>query len=248
MYTTSLWRPQTLPLICLRGTPQYVEHKQAYARSVLRIRRPLWLSLLGIFTVVSSVPTHALAFESQLAVSPAPSLTLPVQLKRGDIISDIFINAPLSGTHQHLAVRTIASPITERGHWPQKSSATAVTQIPATPKVMPEAGNPVVMQGEASYYSREGCLGCNPLRIMANGQPLNDNALTMAIGADKKHLVGRQARVTSVATGKSVTVIITDTGGFYQAKYGHRVADLTIATKQAIGMNGGVGQVRVEVY
>lgn len=106
----------------------------------------------------------------------------------------------------------------------------------------------LVMEGKASYYSRAGCLGCNPNVIMANGQPLNDNALTMAIGADKKQFVGRSARVTSLATGKSVVVRITDTGGFYQAKYGYRVADLTIATKQVIGMKGGVGRVRVEVY
>jgi rare lipoprotein A (peptidoglycan hydrolase) len=83
---------------------------------------------------------------------------------------------------------------------------------------------------------------------MANGQQLNDNALTMAIGADRKHLVGHPARVTSLATGKSVEVRITDTGGFYQAKYGHRVADLSVATKNAIGMAGGTGQVRVEVF
>lgn len=117
---------------------------------------------------------------------------------------------------------------------------------PVAPVKLPQPT--VVMEGEASYYSRAGCLGCDPNVIMANGQPLNDSALTMAIGADKKQFVGRSARVTSLATGKSVVVRITDTGGFYRAKYGYRVADLTIATKQAIGMKGGVGQVRVEVY
>ena len=131
------------------------------------------------------------------------------------------------------------------------ASAALVLAKPA-PKAAPKAPSKpaavVVMEGEASYYSRAGCLGCDPQMIMANGQPLNDNALTMAIGADKKHLVGRTARVTSLVTGKSVNVRITDTGGFYKAKYGHRVADLTVATKQAIGMKGGVGQVRVEVF
>lgn len=106
----------------------------------------------------------------------------------------------------------------------------------------------LVLKGEASYYSWDGCLGCNSKRIMANGKILNDNALTMAIGADKKHLVGREARVTNLSSGKSVVVLITDTGGFYQAKYGYRVADLTIATKQAIGMTGGLAQVQVEVF
>jgi len=61
-------------------------------------------------------------------------------------------------------------------------------------------------------------------------------------------LVGYTAKVTNLATGQSVNARITDTGGFYHARYGRRVADLTIATKQAIGMKGGVGQVRVEVF
>lgn len=224
-----------------------VEHTNTRKRN----RKPnnaLWVLPVGMFMIVSIFPHNALAFESKLAISPIPSLELPVQIKRGDITGSILIDAPLSGSHQHIAVRPIASPVTERGNWPRQHSAIATAQVPTAPKVLPEAGKPVVLEGEASYYSHAGCLGCNSRRIMANGQPLNDNALTMAIGADKKHLVGHKAHVTSLATGKSVTVTITDTGGFYQAKYGHRVADLTIATKQAIGMNGGVGQVRVEVY
>lgn len=128
-------------------------------------------------------------------------------------------------------------------------AAKPLPRLPIAEPVAPAPGTPVlVMEGQASFYSRAGCLGCNAGRIMANGQPLNDNALTMAIGANKKHLVGRTARVTSLATGKTALVRITDTGGFYAAKYGNRVADLTIGTKQAIGMAGGVGHVRVEVF
>lgn len=108
-------------------------------------------------------------------------------------------------------------------------------------------GPELVLEGEASYYSWRGCLGCNRKRIMANGEVLNDNKLTMAIGADKVKFVGRQARITNLENGQSVIVKITDTGGFYQEKYGRRVADLTIATKNAIGM-GDVGQVRIEVF
>jgi rare lipoprotein A len=106
----------------------------------------------------------------------------------------------------------------------------------------------LTLKGEASFYHWDGCLGCNPKRIMANGKTLDDNALTMAIGADRKHLVGRQAKVTNLASGKSAIVTITDTGGFYQEKYGYRVADLTIGTKKAIGMEGGLAQVTIEVF
>ena len=106
----------------------------------------------------------------------------------------------------------------------------------------------LTLEGEASYYSWDGCLGCNSLRRMANGQILNDYGLTMAIGANRKHLVGRYAKVTNLSSGKSVVVEITDTGGFYQERYSRRVADLTIGTKNAIGMEGGLAYVRVEVY
>ncbi|OGY33619.1 MAG: hypothetical protein A3C02_02755 [Candidatus Andersenbacteria bacterium RIFCSPHIGHO2_02_FULL_45_11] len=133
------------------------------------------------------------------------------------------------------------------------SPITYMSVAPKTPVKRTRAprgplSEPVVLEGIASYYSRAGCLGCNPLFVMANGQVLDDSALTMAIGAHLKHLVGYQAKVTNLANGQSVVVRITDTGGFYQDKYGNRVADLTIGTKQAIGMKGGLGKVKVEVF
>lgn len=191
-------------------------------------KNALWLIPLGIFTTVTSIPSNALAFESDLAIAPAPHIVMAVRIARSTTSTQVLIASN--------------SPVTPETH------RVALARAPRVHTVTPTAGTPVVLQGEASYYSRAGCLGCDSRVIMANGQPLNDNALTMAIGADKKHLVGHKAKVTGIATGKSVVVTITDTGGFYQAKYGHRVADLTIATKQAIGIRGGVGQVRVEVY
>jgi rare lipoprotein A (peptidoglycan hydrolase) len=147
-------------------------------------------------------------------------------------------------SHTYLSGTVIAnaSPITETTSpvvSPKRGARTLASRA--------YTGEPVVLEGIASYYSKAGCLGCNPLFVMANGQVLDDNALTMAIGADRKHLVGYNARVTNLATGKSVVVRITDTGGFYKDKYGNRVADLTIGTKTAIGMKGGLGRVRVEV-
>lgn len=153
-----------------------------------------------------------------------------------------FVNevvVPQDGFHASSVV-AYASPVTIESQLP------TLAQAPEN-EVIDFSGGGLVLEGEASYYSRAGCLGCDPLMIMANGQPLDDNALTMAIGANLKQYVGYQARVTNLVSGQSVVALITDTGGFYQAKYGHRVADLTIATKQAIGMNGGVGQVRVEI-
>lgn len=199
------------------------------------------ISALMVALVTATLyPAQVLAFEADLPTANTHKLVALVILE-----SDPSYETRLAGS-----VLARPSVQTIKGDWAPKKIAYAATDgILAVPVyVVPENGAALILEGEASFYSRNGCLGCGSSLTMANGQPLNDNALTMAIGADKKHLVGRTAKVTNKATGQSVNVLITDTGGFYQAKYGNRVADLTIATKQAIGMYGGVGQVKVEVY
>lgn len=202
--------------------------------------------------IVTIMPGNALAFEATLPLSYSERFLAPVRIQRA-YAAEIVLSAPSSHSFSTQAVAAVPSPVTTTGVWqtapvaPPTRLAYATLPV-STPRDIPFDSTSLVLEGEASYYSRAGCLGCSPNLTMANGQPLNDNALTMAIGADKKHLVGRTAKVTSLATGQSVMVTITDTGGFYKAKYGHRVADLTVATKTAIGMKGGVGQVRVEVY
>lgn len=182
-------------------------------------------ALVAILIAISAFPPQALAFEANLPNAPSQKLLAAVTLNEVDY-------------SQRIGGSVLARPsvLVESGKW---QTTTRLAYAP---------GEPVVLEGEASYYSRTGCLGCSPSLTMANGQSLDDAALTMAIGADKKHLVGRTAKVTNLATGQSVNVRITDTGGFYRARYGQRVADLTVATKQAIGMKGGVGQVRIEVH
>jgi rare lipoprotein A len=222
------------------------------------IKNAFWTLPLGIFLLVTTLPAGALWFEAERITQNQQRFVAPVELAGRDPYLVMATESLPNYKYTHAGwVQSSTSPVTVAGVWEQpKPKAPVVRKIQEATSLRPKiaqaaevatGGSVLVMQGEASYYSRAGCLGCNPLRIMANGQPLNDGALTMAIGADKKHLVGYRARVTSLATGKSVVVRITDTGGFYKAKYGNRVADLTIATKEAIGMRGGVGQVRVEV-
>lgn len=204
---------------------------------------PFWLIPLVVFSMVSALPANALSFEHTLPVSPAEELVIRWNDRGVEETVALALNTlPAYTSLSTGSVVSSGSPVTIKAYWPKAYTAPLIT-TPSSPQ-----SKSVVLIGEASYYSRAGCLGCNPRRIMANGQPLNDNAFTMAIGADKKHLVGRTAKVTNVVTGQSVEVRITDTGGFYQAKYGHRVADLTVATKHAIGIQGGTGQVKVEVY
>jgi len=232
----------------------HLRHRDVFQRQQLTNRSIAFLSLLSVVTVLL-MPAEAVAFEAQLSTAVSTRLVMPVEL------ADRPEDTPrkLEGRDPYLTQAIDSLPdyhYTEAGSTLAATSPVTVVAQPAPTKlavvpiqpVSPTPGAPLVLEGEASYYSRAGCLGCDPLRIMANGQPLNDSALTMAIGADKKHLVGRRAQVTSLVTGKSVAVTITDTGGFHQARYGSRVADLTVAAKEAIGMQGGVGQVRVEVY
>jgi len=229
------------------------------AHQHLKTKGPALAAIIKII-LVGLVPQPALAFEATLPTATVTNFVAPVQLVNHNLPAYDY-----SDTGNTVA---IADPVTTPGDWPAETEATKLAFAPAlqgearssergplkvtrpdgrpVPDVQEDSGN-VVLEGEASFYSRAGCLGCDPQMIMANGQPLDDNALTMAIGANLKQYVGYHARVTSLATGQSVVAKITDTGGFYQARYGHRVADLTIATKTAIGMRGGVGQVRVEI-
>jgi rare lipoprotein A (peptidoglycan hydrolase) len=90
------------------------------------------------------------------------------------------------------------------------------------------------IEGEASYYSRAGCLGCNEKMIMANGDSLNDSELTLALTPEmvRQHkLLNDIVKVTNLSNGQEVYAKVTDTGGF--ARHG-RVADLSVATRDAI--------------
>lgn len=89
---------------------------------------------------------------------------------------------------------------------------------------------PTTWTGTASWYSREGCIGCSPTLTMANGQPLDDNRLTVAFNRAK---LGSRLLITNVSNGESVEATVTDTGGF--ERHG-RIIDVTPAVRDAIDM------------
>jgi rare lipoprotein A (peptidoglycan hydrolase) len=214
-------------------------------------RRALINLLYGLSAIISigwlAMPRPVLAFEAYVTQLAMPQLQKLVRIETAEGAAAPAATIP-AYTYSESGVISSAPPVdTEKGKWPEKKELKKTVTRQIRTKPLEVLNSPISLEGQASYYSRAGCLGCSASLTMANGQPLNDNALTMAIGADLKHLVGRRAVVTNLATNQSVEVTITDTGGFYQAKYGNRVADLTIATKEAIGMKGGLGQVRVEV-
>lgn len=87
--------------------------------------------------------------------------------------------------------------------------------------------------GKVSYYSHDGCIGCGENQIMANGQPFDENAMTLAIPAEWKHIkMGTLVIVKNLDNGKQMTARVTDTGGFL--KY-NRIADLSKGLYEAIG-------------
>lgn len=138
-------------------------------------------------------------------------------------IATIAIGSTQMTKHQ----QELVSPI------PSQTEEIAPTITPS-PSPIPSP-TPLTYEGEASYYWTGGCLGCSENQTMANGEPLDDTKLTMALPPEevRKHkLLNDEFTVTNKANGKSVTVRVTDTGGF--AKY-NRVADLSKATKEAIG-------------
>lgn len=113
----------------------------------------------------------------------------------------------------------------------------AILFITTSPVVSPIAdvqATPLSWHGIASYYSRAGCLGCSKNMIMANGEPLDDTKLTIAMPTSvvrKYKLLDTRVTVRNITTGDRVTAKVTDTGGF--AKYG-RIADLSLAVKRAV--------------
>lgn len=123
---------------------------------------------------------------------------------------------------------TIISPIPE-----PEAGQSGQLQTPTATPTMTIAPTPTVIQrptkGKASYYSIDGCLGCNPGRIMANGQKLDDTRLTLAYNHAP---LNSHVKIINTKTGVSVVATVTDRGGF--ERHG-KIADLSVATRDALG-------------
>ncbi len=89
--------------------------------------------------------------------------------------------------------------------------------------------------GKASWYGAES----GPKT--ANGERFNPNGLT---AAHRTLPFGTKVRVTSLKTGKSVTLRINDRGPFHNS----RILDVSAGAAEAIGIKqDGIGQIRMEV-
>lgn len=100
----------------------------------------------------------------------------------------------------------------------------------------PRSLKALVEVGEASYYSNafQG-------RKMAGGEPYDEGRL---IAAHRTLPFGTRVRVTNLANGRSVVVVIKDRGPSIR----HRVIDLSGRAARELGfVREGIAQVRMEV-
>jgi rare lipoprotein A len=91
----------------------------------------------------------------------------------------------------------------------------------------------VASQGIASFYTED--------QQTASGEKFDTHELT---AAHPTLPFGTRLRVTSVATGKSVTVRVNDRGPFIPG----RVVDVSYGAAETLGMvEGGIAKVRLDV-
>jgi rare lipoprotein A (peptidoglycan hydrolase) len=76
--------------------------------------------------------------------------------------------------------------------------------------------------GVVSYYSHDGCIGCHPEQIMANGEKFDENAMTLAFN---RLPLNTEVKVCNLDNNKCVNARVTDTGGFENLG---RIADLSL--------------------
>lgn len=120
----------------------------------------------------------------------------------------------------------LASPIVNS----QVEIVSPIVNPTPTPTTIPTTKPKSQFVGKASIYSRNGCLGCSENMIMANGQPLDDNALTVAFNDAP---LGTIVKITNTHNGNEVTARVTDTGGF---KRHGRIVDVTPAVAHTLAL------------
>lgn len=164
----------------------------------------------------------------------------------------IILGATLAGIVSAMAVLPHSQP-------PKKSAQATITRMATIAPTQTITPTPTVTQatrptkapekwqhngrvwiGKVSHYSRAGCLGCSPTLTMANGQPLDDNAMTIAFNWLP---MNTRVRITNLDTGVSVEATVTDTGGFNRLG---RMADLVPAVANALGTKTDVTNVQIE--
>ena len=112
-----------------------------------------------------------------------------------------------------------------REHISSRSPRPTETPTIASPEYVPTND---VWEGPSTYYYEEGCVGCSLDLRMANGEPLDGNALTLAFN---RAPLGSKVEVTNLKNNLSAIAEVTDRGGFERHGF---IADLTRGLKNAV--------------
>jgi len=134
--------------------------------------------------------------------------------------------------------------------WVKKTIPTPTKEASSSASLIPvaEASEKTYLyKGKVSTYSHAGCLGCGENQIMGNGQPFDENAMTLAVPCEDiisgKIKYGTHVKVTNLDINASVDGVITDCGGF--SKY-NRVADLSLGMAKILATKTDVSNVTIE--
>ena len=128
--------------------------------------------------------------------------------------------------------------------------------MPRTSGARPLSVNSIAKEGWATWYSRQSCRreGTGGARIlMANGKPLDDQAMTCAMWIAGKHgrplrPDGRLVKITSVQnTLRAVVVAWTDNGPGRVPRSRGVIVDLSKAAMMALAGPAGIKAGRVAV-
>jgi rare lipoprotein A (peptidoglycan hydrolase) len=198
--------------------------KSRYVAPPLRQPVALAASRPSVFVVPTiMLVVGGLAFTALVASlkSPAPAISTPAALDP----ADQSVNVASKGSR--LEIASVAAGYIE----PTMVKVVTFTQDAAEPTSAAVSGKPIY--GVVSYYSSG--------RQTASGEPFDAHELT---AAHRTLPFGTRVRVTSVDTGRSVTVRINDRGPFVRG----RTLDVSRAAAQSLGIiDRGVGKVKLDV-
>jgi rare lipoprotein A len=174
----------------------------------------------------------------------APPLVSAAGVRNGiRLLAVALVAALLAACAQSSVVskKSELAPASRQASLEQNRTTSFVThrRVAATRKHTPFASHKnaaetaVASQGLASFYT-EGTQ-------TANGEKFDTNELT---AAHRTLPFGTRLRVTSVATGRSVTVRVNDRGPFVPG----RVVDVSYSAARTLGMvGGGIAKVKLDV-
>jgi rare lipoprotein A len=161
-------------------------------------------------------------------VAPEPSIAIPVETPKQ-------LTAPAKLPVSAVPISTAPNSIKPTATAPSATTPIVKIEQPAA-TIKPALDKIVATQsGQASWYGIEG----GP--ETANGERYNPSGLT---AAHRTLPFGTKVRVTSLKTGKAVTVRINDRGPFHS----RRIIDVSAGAAEVIGIkDDGIGDVRLEV-